>query len=69
MYPDFLFLFPGDEEWSGQQRDGSTISVQWSASGQEVSLMAEDYQPLYFVAPGTKPKMVLLDLLWLNSSP
>ncbi|XP_038125931.1 laminin subunit gamma-1 [Cyprinodon tularosa] len=41
----------GDEEWSGQQRDGSTISVQWSASGQEVSLMAEDYQPLYFVAP------------------
>ncbi|XP_007578148.1 laminin subunit gamma-1 [Poecilia formosa] len=41
----------GTEEWSGQTRDGSTVSVQWSPTGQEVSLMSEDYQPLYLVAP------------------
>ncbi|XP_032420260.1 laminin subunit gamma-1 [Xiphophorus hellerii] len=41
----------GTEEWSGQTRDGSTVSVQWSPAGQEVSLVSEDYQPLYLVAP------------------
>ncbi|XP_066548014.1 laminin subunit gamma-1 [Amia ocellicauda] len=41
----------GDEEWTGQQRDGSSVKVQWSASTQEISLISEDYFPIYFVAP------------------
>ncbi|KAM4556041.1 laminin subunit gamma-1 [Fundulus diaphanus] len=41
-----------NEEWEAQQRDGAAVSVQWSSSGQEVTLISEDYQPLYFVAPG-----------------
>uniref|UniRef100_A0A8C2ZEG4 Laminin, gamma 1 n=1 Tax=Cyclopterus lumpus TaxID=8103 RepID=A0A8C2ZEG4_CYCLU len=40
-----------DEQWTGQQRDGSSVSVQWSPSGQEVSLISDDYFPMYFVAP------------------
>ncbi|KAK5860486.1 hypothetical protein PBY51_021960 [Eleginops maclovinus] len=41
----------GDEQWSGQQRDGGSVSVLWSSSGQEVSLISDDYFPMYFVAP------------------
>ncbi|CAB1317552.1 unnamed protein product [Coregonus sp. 'balchen'] len=40
-----------DEQWTGQQRDGSSVSVQWSAGGEEISLISEDYFPMYFVAP------------------
>lgn len=43
----------GDEQWSGQQRDGSSVAVQWSDSEQEISLISDDYLPMYFVAPGT----------------
>ncbi|XP_017260687.1 laminin subunit gamma-1-like, partial [Kryptolebias marmoratus] len=42
-----------DEQWSGQRRDGSSVPVQWSPSGQEVSLVSDDYFPIYFIAPGT----------------
>lgn len=41
-----------DEHWTAQQRDGSSVPVQWSPSKQEVSLLSEDYFPLYFLAPG-----------------
>ncbi|KAM6918887.1 laminin subunit gamma-1 [Xenentodon cancila] len=41
----------GDEQWTGQQRDGSGVSVQWSSSRREVSLVSDDYLPMYFVAP------------------
>ncbi|KAM9719019.1 laminin subunit gamma-1 [Menidia menidia] len=40
------------EQWSGQQRDGSSVPVQWSPGGQELSLISEDYVPMYFIAPG-----------------
>ncbi|KAJ8357310.1 hypothetical protein SKAU_G00201040 [Synaphobranchus kaupii] len=40
-----------EEEWKGQQRDGSSVSVQWSSSRKEVSLISEDYFPMYFLAP------------------
>ena len=42
-----------DEGWTAQQRDGSSVPVQWSPSKQEVSLISEDYFPLYFLAPGS----------------
>ncbi|XP_017326850.1 laminin subunit gamma-1 [Ictalurus punctatus] len=41
----------GDEGWTGQQRDGSSVPVQWSPSSHEISLVSEDYFPIYFVAP------------------
>ncbi|XP_026061619.1 laminin subunit gamma-1 [Carassius auratus] len=44
--------FDRDEEgWKGQQRDGSSVPVQWSPTSQEISLISEDYFPIYFVAP------------------
>ncbi|KAJ0012238.1 hypothetical protein NQD34_013213 [Periophthalmus magnuspinnatus] len=36
--------------WVAQQRDGFAVPVQWT-SGQEISLMSEDYFPMYFMAP------------------
>uniref|UniRef100_A0A6Q2Z0Q9 Laminin subunit gamma-1 n=1 Tax=Esox lucius TaxID=8010 RepID=A0A6Q2Z0Q9_ESOLU len=39
-----------NEGWTGQQRDGSRVQVQWSDVG-EISLISEDYNPMYFVAP------------------
>ncbi|KAB5579854.1 hypothetical protein PHYPO_G00199730 [Pangasianodon hypophthalmus] len=41
----------GDEGWKGQQRDSSSVPVHWSPSSQEISLISEDYFPMYFVAP------------------
>ncbi|KAL0966040.1 hypothetical protein UPYG_G00289940 [Umbra pygmaea] len=41
----------GNEKWTGQQRDGSAVGVQWSSGGEEISLISEDYFPMYFVAP------------------
>ncbi|XP_020796887.2 laminin subunit gamma-1 [Boleophthalmus pectinirostris] len=38
------------EEWVAQQRDGLAVPVQWT-SGQEISLISEDYFPMYFMAP------------------
>lgn len=46
-------LLSDDEGWKGQQRDGSSVQVQWSPSSQEISLVSDDYFPMYFVAPGT----------------
>uniref|UniRef100_A0A672Q4G9 Laminin subunit gamma-1 n=1 Tax=Sinocyclocheilus grahami TaxID=75366 RepID=A0A672Q4G9_SINGR len=44
--------FDRDEEgWMGQQRDSSSIPVQWSPTTREISLISEDYFPIYFVAP------------------
>uniref|UniRef100_A0A8C1ST21 Laminin subunit gamma-1-like n=1 Tax=Cyprinus carpio TaxID=7962 RepID=A0A8C1ST21_CYPCA len=44
--------FDRDEEgWKGQQRDGSSVPVQWSPTSREISLISEDYFPIYFVAP------------------
>ncbi|XP_030630034.1 laminin subunit gamma-1 [Chanos chanos] len=40
-----------DEQWTAQQRDGSSVSVQWSSRSQEISLVSDDYFPMYFVAP------------------
>ncbi|XP_048845494.1 laminin subunit gamma-1 [Brienomyrus brachyistius] len=40
-----------NEEWTGQRRDGSGLPVQWSSSRKEISLMSDDYFPIYFVAP------------------
>ncbi|CAF88289.1 unnamed protein product, partial [Tetraodon nigroviridis] len=40
-----------NERWTAQQRDGSSVAVQWSPSKQEVFLTSEDYFPLYFLAP------------------
>ncbi|XP_057713602.1 laminin subunit gamma-1 [Corythoichthys intestinalis] len=40
-----------DERWTGQQRDSSSVPVNWSPSGQDISLISEDYFPMYFVAP------------------
>ena len=54
-----------DEKWTGQQRDSSSVPVQWSAGSQEISLISEDYFPMYFVAPGTKsyPTLTYEDLV------
>nr|XP_043869305.1 laminin subunit gamma-1-like [Solea senegalensis] len=41
-----------DEQWTAQQRDGSSVSVLWSPSEQEISLMSDNYLPMYFIAPG-----------------
>ncbi|TRZ04223.1 hypothetical protein DNTS_029916, partial [Danionella cerebrum] len=41
----------GDEGWKGQQRDGASVPVQWSSSTQEISLISDDYFPIYFLAP------------------
>ncbi|XP_072298063.1 laminin subunit gamma-1 [Eucyclogobius newberryi] len=38
------------EQWAAQQRDGLSVPVQWT-SAQEVSLISEDYFPMYFMAP------------------
>uniref|UniRef100_A0A8C2A6V2 Laminin, gamma 1 n=1 Tax=Cyprinus carpio TaxID=7962 RepID=A0A8C2A6V2_CYPCA len=44
--------FDRDEEgWKGQQRDSSIVPVQWSPTTREISLISEDYFPIYFVAP------------------
>ncbi|XP_022533612.2 laminin subunit gamma-1 [Astyanax mexicanus] len=40
-----------DEGWKGKQRDGSSVPVQWSLASQEISLISDDYFPMYFVAP------------------
>ncbi|KAL4656079.1 laminin subunit gamma-1 [Arapaima gigas] len=40
-----------NENWTGQQRDGSNVQVHWSPSRQEISLISDDYFPMYFVAP------------------
>uniref|UniRef100_A0A672NHM3 Laminin subunit gamma-1 n=1 Tax=Sinocyclocheilus grahami TaxID=75366 RepID=A0A672NHM3_SINGR len=46
--------FDRDEEgWKGQQRDSSSVPVQWSPTSREISLISEDYFPIYFVAPET----------------
>uniref|UniRef100_A0AAY4ABN0 Laminin subunit gamma 1 n=1 Tax=Denticeps clupeoides TaxID=299321 RepID=A0AAY4ABN0_9TELE len=39
------------ERWSGQQRDGSAVNVNYSPSTKDISLISEDYYPVYFVAP------------------
>ncbi|XP_062338515.1 laminin subunit gamma-1 [Osmerus eperlanus] len=39
-----------DEKWTGQQRDSSSVPVQWSVGSQEISLISDDYFPMYFVA-------------------
>uniref|UniRef100_A0A8C5GYU8 Laminin subunit gamma-1 n=1 Tax=Gouania willdenowi TaxID=441366 RepID=A0A8C5GYU8_GOUWI len=44
-------FFNDDEKWSAQGQDGSTVQVQWSPSGQDISLISDDYFPMYFVAP------------------
>uniref|UniRef100_A0A3P8WAY1 Laminin, gamma 1 n=2 Tax=Cynoglossus semilaevis TaxID=244447 RepID=A0A3P8WAY1_CYNSE len=41
----------GDEAWTGQQRDGSSVPVQWTSAEQQISLISDNYLPLYFVAP------------------
>uniref|UniRef100_A0A672NPD1 Laminin subunit gamma-1 n=1 Tax=Sinocyclocheilus grahami TaxID=75366 RepID=A0A672NPD1_SINGR len=41
------------EGWKGQQRDSSSVPVQWSPTSREISLISEDYFPIYFVAPET----------------
>uniref|UniRef100_A0AAV2JVQ6 Laminin subunit gamma-1 n=1 Tax=Knipowitschia caucasica TaxID=637954 RepID=A0AAV2JVQ6_KNICA len=38
------------EQWLAQQRDGLSVPVQWS-SNEEISLISEDYFPMYFMAP------------------
>ncbi|XP_061549216.1 laminin subunit gamma-1 [Phycodurus eques] len=40
-----------DEQWTGQQRDASSVPVKWSPDAQDISLLSEDYFPMYFVAP------------------
>lgn len=49
----------GDEGWKGQQRDGSSVPVQWSPSSQEISVISEDHIAIYFVAPGTASDSVI----------
>ncbi|XP_041134161.1 laminin subunit gamma-1-like [Polyodon spathula] len=39
------------EGWRGEQRDGTEALVQWSPNSHEISLISEDYFPIYFVAP------------------
>uniref|UniRef100_A0A3Q0T4A4 Laminin, gamma 1 n=1 Tax=Amphilophus citrinellus TaxID=61819 RepID=A0A3Q0T4A4_AMPCI len=39
------------EQWTGQHRDGASSLVQWSPSRQEISLISDDYFPIYFMAP------------------
>lgn len=39
------------EQWTGQHRDGASSLVQWSPSRQEISLVSDDYFPIYFMAP------------------
>ncbi|KAM9789486.1 LOW QUALITY PROTEIN: laminin subunit gamma-1 [Neosynchiropus ocellatus] len=41
----------GPEQWTGQQRDSASVEVQWSPRDQEISLISEDYFPMYFIAP------------------
>uniref|UniRef100_A0AAY5F267 Laminin subunit gamma-1 n=1 Tax=Electrophorus electricus TaxID=8005 RepID=A0AAY5F267_ELEEL len=41
----------GDEGWTGQRRHGSGVPVHWSPDSQEISLVSDDYFPVYFVAP------------------
>ncbi|KAK7944940.1 hypothetical protein WMY93_000668 [Mugilogobius chulae] len=38
------------EQWVAQQRDGLSVPVQWTGA-QEISLISEDYFPMYFMAP------------------
>ncbi|XP_012681774.2 laminin subunit gamma-1 [Clupea harengus] len=40
-----------DDQWTGQRRDATSADVQWSPSSQDISLISEDYFPIYFVAP------------------
>lgn len=48
----FLFVcFPGEDEWRAEQRDGSEVSLQWSAETQDISVISDTYFPMYFVAP------------------
>lgn len=48
-----------DDQWTGQRRDATSADVQWSPSSQDISLISEDYFPIYFVAPG----------IWLYENP
>lgn len=40
-----------DEGWTGQQREGTGVPIRWHSTGQEISLISDDYFPMYFVAP------------------
>ncbi|KFQ19837.1 Laminin subunit gamma-1, partial [Merops nubicus] len=41
----------GEDEWRAEQRDGSQVSLQWSAETQDISVISDSYFPIYFVAP------------------
>uniref|UniRef100_A0A672HPT0 Laminin subunit gamma-1 n=1 Tax=Salarias fasciatus TaxID=181472 RepID=A0A672HPT0_SALFA len=43
--------FDRGDAWKALGHDGASSSVQWSPSSQEVSLISDDYFPMYFVAP------------------
>ncbi|KAA0719380.1 Laminin subunit gamma-1 [Triplophysa tibetana] len=40
-----------DEGWKGQRRGGTSAPVQWFPGSGEISLISNDYFPIYFVAP------------------
>ncbi|KAG7273400.1 hypothetical protein CRUP_037462 [Coryphaenoides rupestris] len=40
-----------DEGWTGQLRDTSSVPVNWSPDAHEISLISDDYFPMYFIAP------------------
>ncbi|KFP62450.1 Laminin subunit gamma-1, partial [Cariama cristata] len=41
----------GEDEWRAEQRDGSEVSLQWSAETQDISVISDSYFPMYFIAP------------------
>lgn len=52
MLTHFIFgFFSGEDEWRAEQRDGSEVSLQWSAETQDISVISDSYFPMYFVAP------------------
>ncbi|KAM9790659.1 laminin subunit gamma-1 [Syngnathus typhle] len=40
-----------EEEWTGRRHDASDVPVRWSADSRDISLLSQDYFPMYFVAP------------------
>lgn len=40
------------EDWHAERQDGSKVQLHWSPSSQDISVISDDYFPIYFFAPG-----------------
>ncbi|GCB72288.1 hypothetical protein scyTo_0006235 [Scyliorhinus torazame] len=41
----------GDDGWRAEQRDGTEVLLQWSPVSGDISVVSNDYFPVYYIAP------------------